>query len=225
MLARARFAAPGRFVATVTRSCAGSPCPARGLLPRGRAARGVRGWWRRGGSPRATVRSRPAPHSIAWPAPPRPWNRRTSPIRSVRGRALPRGAHVHRRARRVAQGRARRAPGRDRRRRPRDVEAPLRGARLPHARRSTTTRPRTARRTWTTTGSAKRSTIPADALRTRAVVYAERDGKILLLKRGRCAPGEWFLPGGAVDPGELPEDAARRELSKRAACASRGSSR
>jgi 8-oxo-dGTP pyrophosphatase MutT (NUDIX family) len=46
-----------------------------------------------------------------------------------------------------------------------------------------------------------------------AVVYAERDGKILLLKRaGGALSGEWFLPGGAVDPGELPEDAARREL-------------
>lgn len=46
-----------------------------------------------------------------------------------------------------------------------------------------------------------------------AVVYAERDGKILLLKRaGGALAGEWFLPGGAVDPGELPEDAARREL-------------
>ena len=42
-----------------------------------------------------------------------------------------------------------------------------------------------------------------------SVVYAERDGKILLLKRsGGALSGEWFLPGGAVDPGELPEDAA-----------------
>ena len=46
-----------------------------------------------------------------------------------------------------------------------------------------------------------------------SVVYAERDGKILLLKRsGGALSGEWFLPGGAVDPGELPEDAAAREL-------------
>jgi 8-oxo-dGTP pyrophosphatase MutT (NUDIX family) len=46
-----------------------------------------------------------------------------------------------------------------------------------------------------------------------AVVYAERDGKILLLKRaGGALSGEWFLPGGAVEPRELPEDAARREL-------------
>jgi 8-oxo-dGTP diphosphatase len=46
-----------------------------------------------------------------------------------------------------------------------------------------------------------------------AVVYAERDGKILLLKRaGGALSGQWFLPGGAVEPDELPEVAARREL-------------
>lgn len=47
-----------------------------------------------------------------------------------------------------------------------------------------------------------------------SVVYAERDGKILLLKRVADAGfgGQWFLPGGAVDPGEGPEDAAIREL-------------
>jgi 8-oxo-dGTP diphosphatase len=46
-----------------------------------------------------------------------------------------------------------------------------------------------------------------------AVVYAERAGEILLLKRsGGALSGQWFLPGGAVDPGELPEDAALREL-------------
>jgi 8-oxo-dGTP pyrophosphatase MutT (NUDIX family) len=45
------------------------------------------------------------------------------------------------------------------------------------------------------------------------VVYAERGGEILLLKRaGGALSGQWFLPGGAVDPGELPDDAARREL-------------
>ena len=44
-----------------------------------------------------------------------------------------------------------------------------------------------------------------------AVVYAERDGQILLLKRaaGSALAGQWFLPGGAVDPGELPEAAGR----------------
>lgn len=46
-----------------------------------------------------------------------------------------------------------------------------------------------------------------------AVVYAERDGKILLLKRaGGALSGQWFLPGGLVERGELPQDGARREL-------------
>ncbi|MEX2245264.1 MAG: NUDIX hydrolase [Dehalococcoidia bacterium] len=46
-----------------------------------------------------------------------------------------------------------------------------------------------------------------------AAVYAQRDGKILLLKRAMGeVTGGWYLPGGAVDPGEDLEDAARREL-------------
>jgi 8-oxo-dGTP diphosphatase len=47
-----------------------------------------------------------------------------------------------------------------------------------------------------------------------SVVYAERDGQILLLKRavGSAMAGQWFMPGGAVEDDELPEDAARREL-------------
>jgi 8-oxo-dGTP diphosphatase len=56
---------------------------------------------------------------------------------------------------------------------------------------------------------------PAPALYALStVVYAERDGEILLLQRaeGSALAGQWFLPGGAVDAGELPEDGARREL-------------
>jgi 8-oxo-dGTP pyrophosphatase MutT (NUDIX family) len=46
-----------------------------------------------------------------------------------------------------------------------------------------------------------------------AVVYAERNDEILLLKRAVGAlAGQWFLPGGAVERGELPEEGARREL-------------
>lgn len=46
-----------------------------------------------------------------------------------------------------------------------------------------------------------------------AVVYAERGDEILLLKRqGGALSGQWFLPGGAVERGELPEEGARREL-------------
>src|SRR5262245_8821570 len=45
-----------------------------------------------------------------------------------------------------------------------------------------------------------------------AVVYAERGDEILLLKRaeGSALAGQFFLPGGLVEPKELPEDGARR---------------
>lgn len=44
-------------------------------------------------------------------------------------------------------------------------------------------------------------------------VYAERDGNVLMLQRaGGAMSGQWFLPGGALDRDELPEDGARREL-------------
>ena len=44
-------------------------------------------------------------------------------------------------------------------------------------------------------------------------VYAERDGRILVLKRsGGAAPGAWYTPGGVLDPGETPVECAVREL-------------
>ena len=46
-----------------------------------------------------------------------------------------------------------------------------------------------------------------------SAVFAERDGQILILKRAVGeATGGWYLPGGAVDPGESVEECARREL-------------
>jgi 8-oxo-dGTP pyrophosphatase MutT (NUDIX family) len=51
-----------------------------------------------------------------------------------------------------------------------------------------------------------------------AVVYVERGEEILLLQRaeGSALAGQWFLPGGMVEAGELPEDGARRELREEA---------
>ena len=46
-----------------------------------------------------------------------------------------------------------------------------------------------------------------------ALVYAERGDQILLLRRaGGVLSGQWYLPGGAVEAGETPEQGAIREL-------------
>jgi 8-oxo-dGTP pyrophosphatase MutT (NUDIX family) len=48
-------------------------------------------------------------------------------------------------------------------------------------------------------------------------VYAQREGKILLLKRaGGAATGSWYVPGGAVELGEDPVVGAKRELFEEA---------
>jgi ADP-ribose pyrophosphatase YjhB (NUDIX family) len=48
-----------------------------------------------------------------------------------------------------------------------------------------------------------------------ACVVPERDGQILLLQRG-ISPGrgKWVMPGGFVDRGELPAEAATREAAE-----------
>ena len=61
------------------------------------------------------------------------------------------------------------------------------------------------------------TTFELDSYALSATVYAERDdGQILLLKRaeGSAMAGFFFLPGGLVDPGENPWDAAARELGE-----------
>ena len=50
-----------------------------------------------------------------------------------------------------------------------------------------------------------------------AGVYAMRDGHILMLERARgMMIGFWSVPGGHVDPGETPQEAAARELFEEA---------
>ena len=47
-----------------------------------------------------------------------------------------------------------------------------------------------------------------------AGVYLQRDGKILILQRATgVLIGFWTLPGGILDAGESPADAARRSAT------------
>ena len=56
-----------------------------------------------------------------------------------------------------------------------------------------------------------------------AAVYALRDGRILILKRASGEMiGAWDVPGGVVDAGEDPEQAALRELREESGLAPAG---
>ena len=65
-------------------------------------------------------------------------------------------------------------------------------------------------------------TMPPLFVRPAAVVLGEREGstgdsEILLIKRAshmRTYPNAWVLPGGQIDPGETPREAAARELQE-----------
>lgn len=51
-------------------------------------------------------------------------------------------------------------------------------------------------------------------MNSAAVIIEDRDGRVLLLLRGPTAPWmpcRWNLPGGMIEPGETPADAAVRE--------------
>jgi 8-oxo-dGTP pyrophosphatase MutT (NUDIX family) len=51
--------------------------------------------------------------------------------------------------------------------------------------------------------------------RVAGVLLVDARGWLLLQLRGREAaisPGQWGMPGGGIEPGEQPEQAARREL-------------
>ncbi len=57
--------------------------------------------------------------------------------------------------------------------------------------------------------------IELDRYALSTVIYAERpDGTILLMQRaeGSAMAGQYFMPGGIVDPGETPHEGAVREL-------------
>ena len=57
--------------------------------------------------------------------------------------------------------------------------------------------------------------IELDRYALSTVIYAERpDGTILLMQRaaGTAMAGQFFMPGGIVDPGETPYEGAVREL-------------
>jgi 8-oxo-dGTP diphosphatase len=55
--------------------------------------------------------------------------------------------------------------------------------------------------------------FPVQSYAMGTAVYAQRDDRILVLKRAVGAmAGSWYLPGGAVDPGESLEAGAAREL-------------
>ena len=51
--------------------------------------------------------------------------------------------------------------------------------------------------------------------RVAGVLLVDARGWLLMQLRGKeaaIAPGQWSMPGGGIEPGEAPEQAARREL-------------
>ena len=59
---------------------------------------------------------------------------------------------------------------------------------------------------------------PVQSYAMGTAIYARRKNEILILKRALGAmAGSWYLPGGAVDPGEMLEACATRELREETA--------
>jgi 8-oxo-dGTP diphosphatase len=54
---------------------------------------------------------------------------------------------------------------------------------------------------------------PPDAVVCAGAVVRDDAGRLLLIRRGQApAKGTWSLPGGRVEPGETPAEAAAREV-------------
>lgn len=59
----------------------------------------------------------------------------------------------------------------------------------------------------------------ADVVRAAGIMCVDRDGRMLFLKRNaatRSHPETWCWPGGAIEDGETPVAAARRETKEEA---------
>jgi 8-oxo-dGTP pyrophosphatase MutT (NUDIX family) len=68
-------------------------------------------------------------------------------------------------------------------------------------------------------GKSKADAVIADSEPVQAAgTLIVADGNVLFLRRGNDGdhPGEWSFPGGKIEPGETPEEAARRETLEEA---------
>ena len=61
----------------------------------------------------------------------------------------------------------------------------------------------------TTDGRTRETARPRPAAR---VVLLDADDRVLLIRAEWDGQSRWFTPGGGIEPGETPEQAARREL-------------
>lgn len=61
----------------------------------------------------------------------------------------------------------------------------------------------------TAPGGSRETALPRPAAR---VVLLDADDRVLLIRAEWDRQSRWFTPGGRIEPGESPEEAARREL-------------